>query len=95
MGPASPAATFEAVPAARRNMLVSPGVRVEAPVFRFDDLAPEQTIAGPAIVEYRGSTLFLPTGWSARIDIRRNAHLARAAITKEQAAPGAIRKEVA
>jgi len=93
--PASPAATRDAVPAARRNMLVSPGVRVEAPVFRFDDLVPEQFIRGPAIVEYRGSTLFLPTGWNARIDVRRNAHLARETVPKEQAALGATRKEVA
>ena len=33
--------------------------------------------AGPAIVEYRGSTLFLPAEWNARIDAQRNAHLAR------------------
>jgi N-methylhydantoinase A len=67
-----------ASPIAKRSLLVEPGARVEAPVYRFDDLVPDQAIAGPAIVEYRGSTLFLPTGWAARIDERRNAHLSRA-----------------
>jgi N-methylhydantoinase A len=57
-------------------------VRVDAPVYRFDDLAPAQPIDGPAIVEYSGSTLFLPSGWSARIDERRNAHLTRAGSTR-------------
>ena len=73
-----------AQPIAMRSVLVEPRVRVEAPVFRFDDLAPDQALAGPAIVEYRGSTLFLPAGWHARIDAARNAHLARDA---ERAAP--------
>jgi len=66
-----------ALPVARRSMLVDPGTRVDAPVYRFDDLAPGQPVAGAAIVEYRGSTLFLPTGWQGRMDARGNAHLAR------------------
>jgi N-methylhydantoinase A len=93
--PVSAGATADATPVARRSMLVSPGVRVDAPVFRFDDLAPAQSLAGSAIVEYRGSTLFLPTGWNARIDARRNAHLAREAAPKDRAAPGVSNKEVA
>jgi N-methylhydantoinase A/oxoprolinase/acetone carboxylase beta subunit len=63
---------------AARSLLVEPRMRVDAPVYRFDDLVSAQAIAGPAIVEYRGSTLFLPTGWQARIDERGNAHLSRA-----------------
>jgi N-methylhydantoinase A len=62
----------------RRSMLVEPGARVDAPVFRFEDLVPEQALTGPAIVEYRGSTFLLPNGWHARVDARRNAHLVRA-----------------
>ena len=75
-------------------MLVEPGIRVDAPVFRFDDLVPGQSLAGPALVEYRGSTLFLPTGWGARIDAQRNAHLVRAA-SGQVAAARTQRKEVA
>lgn len=83
-----------AQPIGRRSMLVEPGLRADAPVHRFDDLAPGQAIAGPALVEYRGSTLFLPGGWHARIDARRNAHLVRetAAATS---APRAASKEMA
>jgi N-methylhydantoinase A len=83
----------DAAPTARRSLLVSPGVRADAPVFRFDDLAAEQTLTGPAIVEYRGSTLFLPSGWTARIDARRNAHLVREALTDDLTASAATREE--
>jgi N-methylhydantoinase A/oxoprolinase/acetone carboxylase beta subunit len=79
---------------AARSLLVEPRMRVDAPVYRFDDLAAEQAIAGAAIVEYRGSTLFLPSGWHARLDTRGNARLVR-----EPVAPGssqqAARKEMA
>ena len=71
-----------ASPIEKRSLLVEPGTRVEAPVYRFDDLAPEQAIAGAAIVEYRGSTLFLPTGWHARMDARGNAHLVQESATR-------------
>ena len=81
-----------AQPVGRRSMLVEPGVRVDAPVFRFDDLAPAQPIEGPAIVEYSGSTLFLPSGWNARIDERRNAHLTRAASTRLSAEQSASKE---
>ena len=48
-------------------------------VYRFDDLRAGQAIAGPAVVEYSGSTLFLPPGWDARFDAMMNAHLSRVA----------------
>ena len=83
-----------AKPVAARSLLVEPGARVDAPVYRFDDLAPEQGIAGPSIVEYRGSTLFLPTGWQARIDARRNAHLVREAVA-QSTPPRNMSKETA
>jgi N-methylhydantoinase A len=88
------AAREAAAPVAARSLLVEPRMRVDAPVYRFDDLAAEQAIAGAAIVEYRGSTLFLPSGWHARLDARGNARLVR-----EPVAPGssqqAARKEMA
>jgi len=84
-----------AVPIARRSLLVEPGVRAEAPVYRFDDLAPEQGIAGPAIVEYRGSTLFLPSNWQARIDERRNALLTRTNDVTQPTPQRAAAKEIA
>jgi len=66
-------------PAGRRTLLVEAGVWVEALVFRFDDLRAGQAIAGPAVVEYSGSTLFLAPGWDARFDGMMNAHLSRTA----------------
>src|SRR5205085_2722530 len=81
------------LPFARRDLLVAPGMRVDAPVYRFDDLVPEQSLAGPAIAEYRGSTLFLPDGWNARIDERRNAHLTHASTTPDQRATRTTTRE--
>ncbi|WP_372624278.1 hydantoinase/oxoprolinase family protein [Falsiroseomonas sp.] len=63
--------------AGRRNLLLPDG-RVEAPVHRVQDLFAEDTIAGPAVVEYPGSTLFIPPGWTATFDRMRNAHLLHA-----------------
>ena len=88
------AQAVSAKPVAARSLLVEPGARVDAPVYRFDDLSPEQGIAGPSIVEYRGSTLFLPTGWQARIDARRNAHLVREAVA-QSTPPRNMSKETA
>jgi N-methylhydantoinase A len=84
----------DAAPIGQRSLLVEPGMRVDAPVHRFDELAPAQAIAGAAIVEYRGSTLFLPTGWRARIDERGNAHLAREPVARASAGQS-LRKEAA
>ncbi len=81
-----------AQPIARRSLRVDPQMRVEAPVYRFDDLSPDQALAGPAIVEYRGSTLFLPSDWNARIDERRNAHLVRASSLPASSAPVASKE---
>jgi DNA-binding transcriptional LysR family regulator len=72
----------DAVDLAVGSMLDVPADLSYAPVYRFDDLAPAQPIDGPAIVEYSGSTLFLPSGWNARIDERRNAHLTRASASR-------------
>ena len=77
--PDRPASDAPPQPAGRRTLLVETGVWVEALVYRFDDLRAGQAIAGPAVVEYSGSTLFLPPGWDARFDAMMNAHLSRVA----------------
>jgi N-methylhydantoinase A len=51
----------------------------EVELFRFLDLSPDHVIRGPAIVEYPGSTLFIPPEWTAVYDERSNARLARPA----------------
>ncbi|MEI6114101.1 MAG: hydantoinase/oxoprolinase family protein [Burkholderiales bacterium] len=63
------------VPAARREIYIESQGWQLAPVYRFEDLHPTQEIAGPAIVEYPGSTLFVAPNWVARFDESKNAHL--------------------
>jgi len=60
-----------------RRIMLAGGITAEAPVYRSTELHPEQKISGPAIVEYPGSTLFMPPGWTAVYDRMRNAHLTR------------------
>jgi N-methylhydantoinase A len=75
--PALAAAEAPALPIARRTVLVEAGARVDLPVYRFADLRAGHDLDGPAIVEYAGSTLFLPPKWRARIDAIGNARLSR------------------
>jgi N-methylhydantoinase A len=75
--PAHAISDAPAQPVARRTVLLAPGSRAEAPVYRFDDLRAGHHIEGPAIVEYSGSTVFLPPGWRARLDEFMNARLTR------------------
>lgn len=60
----------------RRVSIASDDAR-PLPVYRLTDAFPEAEIAGPAIVEYAGSTLFLGPDWQARFDEGLNAHLTR------------------
>ena len=62
-------------PVARRRVLIAGAATAEVPFYRIDDVCPEQEIAGPAVVEYAGSTLFVPETWTATIDDMRNARL--------------------
>jgi N-methylhydantoinase A len=82
-------------PVGRRSVLIESGRREDVPVFRFDDLRSGDALAGPAIVEYSGSTIFLPPGWNATFDSMRNAHLVRSAELATQSARTAARKEFA
>ena len=66
-------------PFARRQVLIADGSTADVAVYRVDDVCPEQEIAGPAVVEYAGSTLFVPDTWTATIDDMHNAQLERSA----------------
>jgi len=59
-----------------RQILLADGKRVTAPVHRLATLQPGFELAGPAIVEYPGATLYLAPGWRCRFDQMLNAHLA-------------------
>lgn len=60
---------------ASRQILLASGERVIAPVYRLLSLPPGFTLAGPAIVEYPGATLYLAPRWSCSFDAMQNAHL--------------------
>src|SRR3546814_12947073 len=53
-----PGARLPAQPLATRRVLLPGCEQREAPIYRFDDLAPGQRLSAPAVVEYAGSTLF-------------------------------------
>jgi len=42
------------------------------PLFRRSELALDQHIAGPAIIEEYGSTIVMPPGWALHTDRHRN-----------------------
>ncbi|MCC7274539.1 MAG: hydantoinase/oxoprolinase family protein, partial [Alphaproteobacteria bacterium] len=84
--PEHPAAREPARPAGRRRVALATGVGAELPVYRATDLQPDHAFEGPAIVEYPGSTLFVPPAWTVRYDAMRNAHV-------ERVAPVPARKE--
>jgi len=58
-------------------VLVGPGRRETVPVYRLAGLYPGASFAGPGLVEYAGSTLFVPDGWTVMFDVMLNARLER------------------
>jgi N-methylhydantoinase A len=58
-----------AAPVAHRRIHLA-GAAAEAPVFRFAALAPDQALAGPAVVESETTTVLLRPGDGARMDGR-------------------------
>src|SRR6185369_8323213 len=54
------------------------GLMYETTVYRLESLAPQQHIAGPAILAADDSTLLLPPGESAMVDQFGNIHVALA-----------------
>ena len=66
---APPAGRAPAAPVAHRRVHLE-GAAVEAPVFRFAALAPDQALEGPAVVESETTTVLLRHGDSARMDGR-------------------------
>jgi N-methylhydantoinase A len=45
---------------------------VDTPVYRWEELAPGDTIAAPAIVEGAATSIVVPPGWQATVDTMRN-----------------------
>lgn len=63
--------------AAQRPVLLPDGRTASIPIFRFVDLHPGHRFAGPAVVEYPGSTFFVPEGWRVELDEMLNARAER------------------
>ena len=57
-----------AVPAGERRVLYAGAAAAVWPVWRYADLPAGADLAGPAIVEYPGSTFVLPAGWGGTVD---------------------------
>ncbi|MHB1536911.1 MAG: hydantoinase/oxoprolinase family protein [Solirubrobacteraceae bacterium] len=49
----------------------------QLPVHRGADLSPGARLPGPAIVEYDDTTILVPSGWGANVDLRSNLILSR------------------
>ncbi|GGC34631.1 methylhydantoinase [Siccirubricoccus deserti] len=58
-----------AMPSAERRIMIE-GASVAAPVYRFESLAADQLLAGPALVESATTTVLLRPGDAARMDAR-------------------------
>lgn len=65
----------EATAFATRQVYLEGAGWTDVNVFRFLDVHSTQSILGPAVVEYPGSTLFLAPAWKAEFDEFKNAHL--------------------
>src|SRR5690554_5879626 len=76
--PERPAGDATAAPkAAARRAIYSGGAWHEAPVYRREDLAPGQSIDGPAIVIESTSTTVVDPGWRASLTVRDHLVLER------------------
>jgi N-methylhydantoinase A len=69
---ATESARSEAAPFATRKVYWRATGWIDVPLFRRAELALDQHISGPAIVEEYGSTIVMPPGWSLRTDRYRN-----------------------
>lgn len=63
----------------RRVAWRTPADADDWPVYRFTAIGTGQSVAGPAIVEYPGSTCVIPPGWTATWDAWRHAHVVKTA----------------
>ncbi len=60
-------------------MTLGPGRVLEAKIWRRQDLAPDWSAQGPAIIEQPDSTTIVPDGWNVRCDQYLNLVLERLA----------------
>ena len=63
----APSAKSAASPQSRRKVWFADGW-ADAPIYRREDLAVGQALAGPAIVQQADTTVLVEPGWTARVD---------------------------
>ncbi|MBB5216459.1 hydantoinase/oxoprolinase family protein [Parapusillimonas granuli] len=64
-----------AVPAGTREVVLGLNDVRALPVYRFSEMLPGQTVDAPAVIEYPGSTVFMPPNWTARLDSNFCLHM--------------------
>jgi N-methylhydantoinase A len=69
---ASESSRTEAAPFGQRKVFWRATSWVDVPLYRRSELALDQRITGPAIVQEYGSTIVMPPGWSLHTDRYRN-----------------------
>ena len=57
---------------ARRQVYMRGCGQIDASVYAYDDLAPNASLTGPAIIERESTTVWLPLGTCATLDIYGN-----------------------
>ena len=60
-----------------RQVFVRPAGAVTARVYDFDRLSPGARLSGPAIIERRDTTVFIPPGFDGTVDGYRNIRIRR------------------
>ena len=60
-----------------RTLFLRPYSSLSAEVYDFERLTPGARLSGPAIIERRDTTVFLPPGFEARVDGYRNIRIHR------------------
>lgn len=75
--PRQPPSGGAAAPSEHRHVLLPDGTAREVPIDRFVTMRSGQRLGGPALIEYPGSTLFVPPEWSVEFDDMLNARAER------------------
>jgi N-methylhydantoinase A len=62
----------------RRTVTFSSKLRdLEVPIYRGERLCPETKLSGGAVIEYYGTTVIIPPGWTVRVDGQFNLRVQR------------------
>lgn len=74
--PSDPTSALKGV----RSIMLRPTGPADARVYDFDRLLPGARLTGPALIERRDTTVLVPAGFGARMDVYRNIRLRRGGV---------------